>query len=268
MCKEFCYLCCSCIFKVKQSYHWFSSAVLLSKMKSLFFSLWTKNRQIHWKHVIFWIHVIFESTSQFSFRVGSQLNCSQLNCKFLGFSSARVKVCQNPYVNFEHWGVNLSSNFASFYIFMTHNFPLNFKLIHFLLWANGSHQSPNFEAFDSALVKICQIPHVIFENTTHPATRRHSNVVMTSLYMSQQRRRHVSNETPNDILIEHQQDLSVVRPHDALLEPLNDVSRGRIIDIPSVCLHEVSNKYHKKHPTTSQWYVVKTSRWYILTTSH
>ena len=143
---------------------------------------------------------------------------------------------------------------------MIHNFPLNFKLIHFLLWTNGSHQSPNFEAFDSVLVKICQIPHVIFENTTHLATRRHSNVVMTSLYMSQQRRRHVPNETPNDILMEHHQDVSVVRLHNALLEPRNDVSRGRIIDIPSVCLHEVSNKYHTKYPTTSQWYVVKTSQ--------
>ena len=50
MCKEFCYLCCSCIFKVKQSYHWFSSAILLSKMKSPFFCLWTK--MWHTLHVI------------------------------------------------------------------------------------------------------------------------------------------------------------------------------------------------------------------------
>ena len=39
---------------------WFSFANLLSKIKSLFFSLWTKICQI--------LHVIFESTRQFSFK--------------------------------------------------------------------------------------------------------------------------------------------------------------------------------------------------------
>ena len=31
---------------------------------------------------------------------------------------------------------------------MTHNSPVNFKLMHFLLWIKGSHQSPNFETFE------------------------------------------------------------------------------------------------------------------------
>ena len=48
---------------------------------------------------------------------------------------------------------------------MTHSSPVNFKLIHFLVWINGPHKSPNFETF-SALVKICQIPHVIFGSTS------------------------------------------------------------------------------------------------------
>ena len=44
--------------------------------------------------------------------------------------------------------VNSSSNFASFFIAMTHNnSSVNFKLIHFLLWIKGSHQIPNFETF-------------------------------------------------------------------------------------------------------------------------
>ena len=30
---------------------------------------------------------------------------------------------------------------------MTHNYSVNFKLIHFLLWTKGSHQSPNFDTF-------------------------------------------------------------------------------------------------------------------------
>ena len=43
--------------------------------------------------------------------------------------------------------VNSSSNFASFFFFMTHNSSVSFKLIHFLLWIKGSHQSPNFDTF-------------------------------------------------------------------------------------------------------------------------
>ena len=31
---------------------------------------------------------------------------------------------------------------------MTHNSSGNFKLIHFLLWTKGSHQSPNFDTFE------------------------------------------------------------------------------------------------------------------------
>ena len=45
------------------------------------------------------------------------------------------------------WQVNSSSNFALLCIVMTHNSTVNFKLIHFLLWIKGSHQSLNFETF-------------------------------------------------------------------------------------------------------------------------
>ena len=75
-------------------------------MKSLFFSQWTK---------------ILESTSQFpsNFAINfsaikhnssflflpqalhTLVKSSLLKCKFLGFSSARVKLCQIPHVNFE-----------------------------------------------------------------------------------------------------------------------------------------------------------------------
>ena len=48
---------------------------------------------------------------------------------------------------------------------MTHNSPVNFKLIHFQLWTKESHESPNFETL-SALMKICQIPHFIFQTTS------------------------------------------------------------------------------------------------------
>ena len=45
------------------------------------------------------------------------------------------------------WKVNSSSNFALFFIVMTHNSSVNFKVIPFLLWTKESHQSPNFDTF-------------------------------------------------------------------------------------------------------------------------
>ena len=45
------------------------------------------------------------------------------------------------------WKVNSSSNFALFFIVMTHNSSVNFKVIPFLLWTKGSHQSSNFDTF-------------------------------------------------------------------------------------------------------------------------
>ena len=43
--------------------------------------------------------------------------------------------------------VNSSSNFALFFMIMTHNSFVNFKLLLFLLWIKGPHQTPNFETF-------------------------------------------------------------------------------------------------------------------------
>ena len=45
------------------------------------------------------------------------------------------------------WKFNSSSNFALFFIVMTHNSYVNFKVIPFLLWTKGSHQSSNFDTF-------------------------------------------------------------------------------------------------------------------------
>ena len=44
--------------------------------------------------------------------------------------------------------VSSSSICVSFFIVMTHNSSVNFKVIHFLLWAKGSHQSSNFDTFE------------------------------------------------------------------------------------------------------------------------
>ena len=43
--------------------------------------------------------------------------------------------------------INSSSNFPSFFIVMTHDSSVDFRLILFLLWIKGSHLSPNFETF-------------------------------------------------------------------------------------------------------------------------
>ena len=38
--------------------------------------------------------------------------------------------------------------FVSFFIVITHNSSVNFKVIYFLLWAKGSHESSNFDTFE------------------------------------------------------------------------------------------------------------------------
>ena len=43
------------------------------------------------------------------------------------------------------WQVNSVSNFASFFIVITHSSPLSLKLRNFLLCIKGSNESPNFE---------------------------------------------------------------------------------------------------------------------------
>ena len=102
----------------------------------------------------------------------------------------------------------------------------------------------------------------------HLATRHRRNVVTTSLCMAQWRRRYISNEAPNDVSVEHRQDVSVVRLHNFLLKRRDNVSRGRNDDVPSVRLHDVSDEPQMKHPTTSQLYVTKTSLRYVSTTPH
>ena len=102
---------------------------------------------------------------------------------------------------------------------------------------------------------------------SHPATRRRGDVVTTSLWTSQRRRRYVLNETPNNVLLERRQDVSVVHPHDVLLERRDNVLKGHSKDVSSLHLHDVSSKSQMKHPATSKWYVTKTSYCYVSTMS-
>ena len=107
-----------------------------------------------------------------------------IKVKIFRLSSAQVKICQIPYCQFWNdklipyqilyhssvswkitplwvfeskffrflmsilkWKVNSPSNFASFFIAMTNNSSLNFKLILFLVSIKGSPQSPNIDTF-------------------------------------------------------------------------------------------------------------------------
>ena len=59
--------------------------------------------------------------------------------------------------------VNSSSNFALFFIVMTHNSSVNFKVITFLLWTKWSHQSPNFDTFKCSGENF---PNCLFQTTS------------------------------------------------------------------------------------------------------
>ena len=121
--------------------------------------------------------------------------------------------------------------------------------------------------------------------STHPATRLRGNVVTTPLYTSKQRRRYVSNETPNNVSVERRQVVSVARLHNVLLERYDDVLRGRYNDTLSAHLHDFLNKFQMKlsgtysrspslydvscksqmkHPIKLLWYVSTTSRSYVV----
>ena len=108
-----------------------------------------------------------ESKNQFSFKYCINIHCHQrwLLCTFLAQTlctfkniSLKCKSLRNlpvpgsKFVKFLmsilYWQDNSFSNFASFFIVMTHNSTGNFKLIHFLLWIIVSHQGLNFEIFE------------------------------------------------------------------------------------------------------------------------
>ena len=122
-----------------------------------------------------------------------------------------------------------------------------------------------FEKFNES----CSLPKAArMSSTSHSALKRRGDIATTSLRTSQQRRRYISNETPNDISMEVRQEVSVVRLHHVLLERRSDVSKGCNNKVPSLRRHDFSSKSQMKHPRMPQWYVTKTPQWYVSTTSH
>ena len=88
-----------------------------------------------WKLFMIWYHKIKLILKQLSYP-RNIFDFRVLKSKFVKFLMSVLK-----------WQVNSFSNFALFLIVMTYNSPVNFKVIPFLLWTKGYHQSPNFDTF-------------------------------------------------------------------------------------------------------------------------
>ena len=100
------------------------------------------------------LHFCSSSNIDFGHKEPIQTNC--LDFRVLG--SKFVKFL----VSISKRQVSSSSIVVSFFISMTHNFSVNFNVIRFLLWAKGSHQSPNFDTLkcsgENLLNSSCHFP--------------------------------------------------------------------------------------------------------------
>ena len=108
---------------------------------------------------------------------------SQLKLKFFRLSNARVKICEVPHVNFKTTSQFL---FNSCFILhcMTHNFSVNFELMHFLLWTIGSHESSNFDTFKCSGENLSNSFHFPINKSIFLQVLHHSSMSweITSLY--------------------------------------------------------------------------------------
>ena len=96
------------------------------------------------------------------------------NITHLYFLNSHIYFCQKQPIKVQIFEIfkwsgqnpsNSSSIFGSFFIAMTHTFLLNFiKLIHFQLRKKDAIKVP-FVRLSNALMKICQIPHVVLGGT-------------------------------------------------------------------------------------------------------
>ena len=74
------------------------------------------------------------------------------------------------------WQVNSSLNFALFFTAMTHNSSVNFKVIPFLLWTKGSHQSLNFDTFKCSSENVPNFCHFSNNKSVFLQILKHSLV--------------------------------------------------------------------------------------------
>ena len=125
-------------------------------MKSLFFSLWKFvdfSCQLS-KHKSVFLEILHQSS------VSSNISTRYLFSSNIIYFGKTEPIKEKVFAIFECSGQNFSNSSCQFlttskfvfkffviFINLKHNFPVNFKHIHFLLWIKGSHQSPNFDTF-------------------------------------------------------------------------------------------------------------------------
>ena len=124
-----------------------SSSIFVS-----FFIVTTHNSSGNFKviHFLLWTKGSHQSPNFDTFKCSGE-NLPNSSCHFSNHMSVFPGVLRSKFVKFLmsilKRQVNSSSIFVSFFIVTTHNSSGNFKVIHFLLWTKGSHQSPNFDTF-------------------------------------------------------------------------------------------------------------------------
>ena len=97
------------------------------------------------------------------------------------------------------WQVNSSSNFGFFFIVMTHNSSANFKVIPFLLWTKGSHQSSNFDAFKCSGENVPNFSSLFSNHKSVFLQNLHISTVswkITPLYFCSSNNRYFSHKEP------------------------------------------------------------------------
>ena len=90
----------------------------------------------------------------FSSNIYTLVKSSSLKCKFFEIFKCSGQNLLKFFTSVLNWQLSSFSNFASFIIVIAHKPPVNFKLIYFLFWIKGPHESPNF--WD--VLRIFQIP--------------------------------------------------------------------------------------------------------------
>ena len=100
------------------SYEHFSLSVIFFSGFASLFSVMKQNSS-----VLFWLKKSYNLFKR-----------SPLKCAFLNLFGARIKIRQIPHINFE-----MANQFQFKFRIIPH---FRFKLIHFILWIKGTHQSP------------------------------------------------------------------------------------------------------------------------------
>ena len=142
--------------------------------------------------------------------------------------------------------VSSSSIFVSFFIVMTHNFSVNFKVIHFLLWAKGSHQSPNFDTLKCSgknlLNSSCHFPS---NKSVFLQILDHSSLswMITPLYFFSSNNIHFAKKAPNKVKIFETFERSGQNLSNSLCQFWNDKSIPFQILYPSLIQWKIAPLY-------------------------